>query len=79
MVPKTMELESHYKELLKFQTDAVLDAGTPPSRSYMRAHVCSISTQSVPEHDALKDCEGEPSQMLRQLHSHGLGVERFDD
>ncbi|CAE7673942.1 unnamed protein product, partial [Symbiodinium pilosum] len=31
MIPKTLELEGHYKELLKFQTDAVLDAGTPPS------------------------------------------------
>ena len=32
MGPKITELEKLYKQLLKFQTDAVLDAGTPPSR-----------------------------------------------
>ncbi|CAE7232915.1 unnamed protein product [Symbiodinium microadriaticum] len=31
--PKTKELDEKNKELLKFQTDAVLDAGTPPKRS----------------------------------------------
>ena len=30
--PKISEMEREYKGLLQFQTDAVLDAGTPPSR-----------------------------------------------
>ncbi|CAE7737729.1 unnamed protein product [Symbiodinium sp. CCMP2456] len=33
MEPKTKDLESKHKELLQFQTDAVLDAGTPPKRT----------------------------------------------
>ncbi|CAE7039046.1 unnamed protein product, partial [Symbiodinium sp. KB8] len=32
MKPKINELETSYKQLLQFQTDAVLDAGTPPTR-----------------------------------------------
>ena len=32
MKPKIGELEKNYKQLLQFQTDAVLDAGTPPTR-----------------------------------------------
>ncbi|CAE7703995.1 unnamed protein product [Symbiodinium sp. CCMP2456] len=30
--PKIAEMETDYRSLLQFQTDAVLDAGTPPSR-----------------------------------------------
>ena len=35
MDPKIKALEDHYKQLLQFQTDAVLDAGSPPSRTPM--------------------------------------------
>ncbi|OLP97347.1 Proteoglycan 4 [Symbiodinium microadriaticum] len=37
MEPKTKELDLMNKSLLKFQTDAVLDAGTPPKRNFTKA------------------------------------------
>ena len=33
MSEKSAELEARHKDLLQFQTNAVLDAGTPPSRT----------------------------------------------
>ena len=44
MEPKTKELDLMNKSLLKFQTDAVLDAGTPPKRT---AQVYNIFLQNI--------------------------------
>ena len=40
--PKIGDLESSYKELLQFQTNAVIDAGTPPSR------ICATYPHTTP-------------------------------
>ena len=49
--PMINDLEGAYKQLLKFQQDAVIDAGTPPTRTKL----------------GLVGCPGLPTPPLRNL------------